>query len=61
MFFSDAVRELDPAREAGCQTRLVMREGNAPVEDRTAIAGSRASMFCSNFLAVSLPAISPER
>ena len=33
MFFSDAVRELDPAREAGCHTRLVMREGNAPVED----------------------------
>ena len=33
MFFSDVVRELDAAREAGCQTRLVMREGNAPVED----------------------------
>lgn len=33
MFFSDAVHELDPAREAGCHTRLVMREGNAPVED----------------------------
>jgi enolase-phosphatase E1 len=33
MFFSDAVRELDAAREAGCHTRLVMREGNAPVED----------------------------
>lgn len=33
MFFSDAVRELDPARDAGCHTRLVMREGNAPVED----------------------------
>ena len=33
MFFSDAVRELDPAREAGCHTRLVMRDGNAPVED----------------------------
>jgi enolase-phosphatase E1 len=33
MFFSDAVRELDPAREAGCHTRLVMREGNAPVDD----------------------------
>jgi enolase-phosphatase E1 len=33
MFFSDAVRELDPARESGCHTRLVMREGNAPVED----------------------------
>ncbi len=33
LFFSDMVRELDAAREAGCQTRLVMRDGNAPVED----------------------------
>jgi enolase-phosphatase E1 len=33
LFFSDVVRELDPAREAGCQTRLVIREGNAPVSD----------------------------
>ena len=33
MFFSDVVRELDPAREAGCHTRLMMREGNAPVDD----------------------------
>jgi enolase-phosphatase E1 len=32
-FFSDVVRELDPAREAGMETRLVVREGNAPVED----------------------------
>ena len=32
-FFSDVVRELDPAREAGLQTRLVLREGNAPVDD----------------------------
>jgi 2,3-diketo-5-methylthio-1-phosphopentane phosphatase len=32
LFFSDAVRELDAAREAGCGTRLVVREGNAPVE-----------------------------
>ena len=32
-FFSDVVRELDAAREAGCATRLVVREGNAPVED----------------------------
>jgi enolase-phosphatase E1 len=32
-FFSDVVRELDPAREAGVETRLVTREGNAPVED----------------------------
>lgn len=33
LFFSDVVRELDAAREAGCETRLVLREGNAPVED----------------------------
>jgi enolase-phosphatase E1 len=33
IFFSDVVRELDPAREAGCRTRLVVRDGNAPVED----------------------------
>ena len=32
-FFSDVVRELDPAREAGLQTRLVFREGNVPVEE----------------------------
>lgn len=33
LFFSDVLRELDPAREARCQTRLVLREGNARVED----------------------------
>jgi enolase-phosphatase E1 len=33
LFLSDVVRELDPARDAGLDTRLVMREGNAPVED----------------------------
>ena len=33
MFFSDTVRELDAAREAGFHTRIVMREGNAPVGD----------------------------
>ena len=33
LFFSDVVRELDPAREAGFETRLVVREGNAPVAD----------------------------
>jgi enolase-phosphatase E1 len=33
LFFSDVVRELDAAREAGCHTRLVVREGNAPVDD----------------------------
>jgi enolase-phosphatase E1 len=33
MFFSDVVRELDAAREAGFQTRLVVRPGNPPVDD----------------------------
>ncbi|HVZ83884.1 MAG TPA: acireductone synthase [Terracidiphilus sp.] len=33
LFFSDVVRELDAARAAGCGTRLVVRPGNAPVED----------------------------
>jgi enolase-phosphatase E1 len=33
IFFSDAVRELDAAREAEMATRLVVREGNAAVED----------------------------
>ncbi len=33
MFLSDVVRELDPARDAGCRTRLVARPGNAPVDD----------------------------
>lgn len=33
LFISDAVRELDAAREAGCQTRLAMRPGNSPIED----------------------------
>jgi enolase-phosphatase E1 len=33
LFFSDVVREVDPAREAGCSTRLVVREGNTPIED----------------------------
>jgi enolase-phosphatase E1 len=31
LFLSDLVRELDPAREAGFHTRLVVREGNEPV------------------------------
>lgn len=31
LFFSDALKELDAAREAGCGTRLVVREGNLPV------------------------------
>ena len=33
VFVSDVVRELDAAREAGCATRLSVREGNAVVED----------------------------
>lgn len=33
LFCSDAVRELNAARVAGCQTRLVSRPGNNPVED----------------------------
>ncbi len=33
VFLSDVVRELDAAREAGLKTRLVVREGNAAVED----------------------------
>jgi enolase-phosphatase E1 len=33
LFFSDVVRELDAAREAGCQTRMVVRPGNPAVED----------------------------
>jgi enolase-phosphatase E1 len=33
MFFSDVVKELDAARDAGMQTRLAVREGNVVVED----------------------------
>jgi enolase-phosphatase E1 len=33
LFVSDVVRELDPAREAGCETRLSVREGNQPGEE----------------------------
>jgi enolase-phosphatase E1 len=33
IFFSDVVKELDAARAAGFATRLVVREGNPPVED----------------------------
>ena len=33
LFFSDVVKELDAAREAGCHTRLVVRAGNGPVID----------------------------
>ena len=33
LFLSDVVRELDAAREAGCEIRLVVRPGNAPVDD----------------------------
>jgi enolase-phosphatase E1 len=33
LFLSDSIRELDGAREAGCQTRFVVRPGNAPVAE----------------------------
>jgi enolase-phosphatase E1 len=33
LFVSDVVRELNPAREADCMTRLALRGGNAPVAD----------------------------
>ncbi len=33
LFLSDVVRELDAARDAGCATRIVIRPGNAPVEN----------------------------
>jgi enolase-phosphatase E1 len=33
IFFSDVVKELDAAREAGFATRLVVRQGNAAVAD----------------------------
>jgi enolase-phosphatase E1 len=33
LFVSDVVRELDPARDAGCGTRLSVRDGNAAVPD----------------------------
>jgi enolase-phosphatase E1 len=33
LFFSDVVREVDAAREAGCVTRLVVRPGNPPVDN----------------------------
>jgi enolase-phosphatase E1 len=33
LFVSDLLRELDPAREAGCMTRLSVREWNQPVPD----------------------------
>lgn len=33
IFFSDIVRELDAARATGLDTRLLVREGNAPIDD----------------------------
>ncbi len=33
IFFSDAVKELDAARDAGMQTRLAVREGNLLLDD----------------------------
>ena len=34
LFISDVVAELDAAQQAGLQTRLCIRPGNAPVDDR---------------------------
>jgi enolase-phosphatase E1 len=42
LFVSDAVRELDAAREAGCLTRLSLREGNPPVADANGHAEIRS-------------------
>jgi enolase-phosphatase E1 len=39
IFVSDLLRELEPARDAGCQTRLSVREGNQPVPDRRGHVG----------------------
>jgi enolase-phosphatase E1 len=46
LFISDVTRELDPAREAGCMTRLSVREGNAPILDycKHEVIGSFAEM-----------------
>jgi len=33
LFVSDLPRELNPAQQAGCDTRLSLRQGNAPVAD----------------------------
>ncbi len=43
VFFSDVVKELDAAREAGMETRLVVRDGNAVVGD--ARGHERVSFF----------------
>lgn len=42
LFVSDAVRELNAAREAGCQTRLAVRPGNPVVEDAQGHAAIRS-------------------
>jgi enolase-phosphatase E1 len=34
VFVSDLLKELDSAREAGCETRLSVRAGNQAVPDR---------------------------
>jgi enolase-phosphatase E1 len=46
VFFSDVVQELDAARGAGMETRLVVREGNTAVED--ARGHERMKTFDSN-------------
>lgn len=42
LFVSDVVRELNAAREAGCETRLSLRDGNAPVADTEGHAAVRS-------------------
>lgn len=39
LFLSDLLRELDPARAAGCQTLLSLRQGNQPIQDRNGHPG----------------------
>jgi enolase-phosphatase E1 len=42
LFVSDLLRELDPAREAGCMTRLSVRDMNAPTGDEHGHVGIRS-------------------
>jgi enolase-phosphatase E1 len=42
LFISDVLRELDPAREAGCQTRLSVREGNADIPNENGHSAVRS-------------------
>jgi len=42
LFVSDMLRELDPAREAGCMTRLSVRDGNSSIVDEHGHVGIRS-------------------